>query len=67
MAVDQITHQELQAQAQAMVNVLTAQRNDAQNHCLTLTGTVAILEVKLKAATDELAKLKNLPTMDAAP
>lgn len=46
---------ELETQAQAMINAVTAQRNAAQDQCINLLGQVAILETRLKAL---------LPAMD---
>ncbi len=50
---------DLQTQSQAIINVLIAQRNAALDQCAALVGDRALLEAKLKAATDELPPIKE--------
>ena len=45
------TFPELEAQANAMIQTLTAQRNHAQDQCVNLMGQVAILEMRVAALT----------------
>ena len=42
---------ELEAQANAMIQTITAQRNHAQDQVVNLMGQVAILEMRVKALT----------------
>lgn len=43
------SYAEMEAQAQAMINLITDQRNAALDQCANLMGTLAILEIRLKA------------------
>ncbi len=45
------TFAELEAQAQAMINGITAQRNAAMDQCVNFAGTIAILELRIKTLT----------------
>ena len=49
----------LQTQTQAIINVLVAQRNAALDQCASLVGDRALLEAKLKAATDAIPPIKE--------